>query len=39
KKKDGAYLYTTTDIACAKYRYETLQALILASYFSEKNRM
>ena len=26
RKKDGAYLYTTTDIACAKYRYETLHA-------------
>lgn len=26
QKKDGAYLYTTTDIACAKYRYETLKA-------------
>jgi len=25
-KKDGGYLYTTTDIACAKYRYETLGA-------------
>ncbi|MBJ7883229.1 arginine--tRNA ligase domain-containing protein, partial [Gelidibacter salicanalis] len=24
RKKDGGYLYTTTDIACAKYRYETL---------------
>ncbi|HBX1039120.1 TPA: arginine--tRNA ligase [Salmonella enterica] len=24
QKKDGGYLYTTTDIACAKYRYETL---------------
>ncbi len=23
QKKDGGYLYTTTDIACAKYRYET----------------
>ena len=22
QKKDGGYLYTTTDIACAKYRYE-----------------
>ncbi|WWO98865.1 MAG: arginine--tRNA ligase [Candidatus Dasytiphilus stammeri] len=22
QKKDGAYLYTTTDIACIKYRYE-----------------
>ena len=26
QKKDGGYLYTTTDIACAKYRYETLRA-------------
>ncbi|MFZ4833694.1 arginine--tRNA ligase [Rouxiella sp. Mn2063] len=26
RKKDGGYLYTTTDIACAKYRYETLKA-------------
>ncbi|ADF60984.1 arginine--tRNA ligase [Enterobacter cloacae] len=26
QKKDGGYLYTTTDIACAKYRYETLHA-------------
>ncbi len=26
QKQDGAYLYTTTDIACAKYRYETLHA-------------
>ncbi|KFF72920.1 arginyl-tRNA synthetase [Pectobacterium brasiliense] len=26
QKKDGGYLYTTTDIACAKYRYETLNA-------------
>ena len=25
QKKDGGYLYTTTDIAAAKYRYETLQ--------------
>ncbi|WP_312140480.1 arginine--tRNA ligase [Atlantibacter hermannii] len=24
QKKDGGFLYTTTDIACAKYRYETL---------------
>ncbi len=23
KKKDGAYLYATTDITCIKYRYET----------------
>lgn len=26
QKKDGGYLYTITDIACAKYRYETLHA-------------
>ncbi|MFM2486120.1 arginine--tRNA ligase [Celerinatantimonas yamalensis] len=26
RKKDGGYLYTTTDIACAKYRYQTLGA-------------
>ncbi|VEG13788.1 arginine--tRNA ligase [Moraxella cuniculi] len=26
QKKDGGYLYTTTDIAAAKYRYETLKA-------------
>lgn len=26
QKKDGGYLYTTTDIASAKYRYETLHA-------------
>ena len=26
QKKDGGYLYTTTNIACAKYRYETLHA-------------
>ena len=26
QKKEGGYLYTTTDIACAKYRYETLHA-------------
>ncbi|EAU6669816.1 arginine--tRNA ligase [Salmonella enterica] len=26
QKNDGGYLYTTTDIACAKYRYETLHA-------------
>ena len=26
QKRDGGYLYATTDIACAKYRYETLHA-------------
>jgi arginyl-tRNA synthetase len=26
RKRDGGFLYTTTDIACAKYRYEQLGA-------------
>lgn len=26
QKRDGGYLYTTTDIACAKYRYEHFKA-------------
>ena len=26
QKRDGGFLYTTTDIACAKYRYQTLGA-------------
>ncbi len=26
QKRDGGYLYATTDIACVKYRYETLHA-------------
>ena len=26
QKKDGGFLYTTTDVAAAKYRYETLKA-------------
>ena len=26
RKRDGGYLYTTTDIACARYRYEQLGA-------------
>ena len=26
RKQDGGYLYTTTDIACAKYRYQHLHA-------------
>ena len=26
QKKDGGFLYTTTDVAAAKYRYETLNA-------------
>lgn len=26
QKRDGGYLYTTTDIACAKYRYDTFGA-------------
>lgn len=26
QKRDGGFLYTTTDIACAKYRYDTFNA-------------
>ncbi len=26
QKRDGGFLYTTTDIACAKYRYEQFNA-------------
>lgn len=26
QKRDGGFLYATTDIACAKYRVETLKA-------------
>ena len=26
RKRDGGYLYSTTDIACARYRYEQLEA-------------
>lgn len=36
QKKDGGYLYTTTDIACAKYRYETLHADRLLYYIDSR---
>lgn len=36
QKKDGGYLYTTTDIACAKYRFETLHADRLLYYIDSR---
>lgn len=36
QKKDGGYLYTTTDIACAKYRYETLGADRILYYIDSR---
>ncbi|WWP00463.1 MAG: arginine--tRNA ligase [Candidatus Dasytiphilus stammeri] len=36
QKKDGGYLYTTTDIACAKYRYETLHADRIIYYIDSR---
>lgn len=36
QKKDGAYLYTTTDIACAKYRYEMLKADRIIYYIDSR---
>lgn len=36
QKKDGGYLYTTTDIACAKYRYETLKAERVIYYIDSR---
>ncbi|EBB2800070.1 arginine--tRNA ligase [Salmonella enterica] len=36
QKKDGGYLYTTTDIACAKYRYETLHADLVLYYIDSR---
>ncbi len=36
KKKDGAYLYITTDIACAKYRYEILKADRIIYYIDSR---
>ncbi|WP_067566548.1 arginine--tRNA ligase [Candidatus Doolittlea endobia] len=36
QKKDGAYLYATTDIACAKYRYETLKADRIIYYIDSR---
>ncbi|AKZ65826.1 arginine--tRNA ligase [Candidatus Palibaumannia cicadellinicola] len=36
KKQDGAFLYTTTDIACIKYRYETLKADRIIYYIDSR---
>ncbi|MGL9769337.1 MAG: arginine--tRNA ligase [Sodalis sp. (in: enterobacteria)] len=36
QKKDGAYLYTTTDIACIKYRYEKLKADRIIYYIDSR---
>ncbi|VEJ55644.1 arginine--tRNA ligase [Pragia fontium] len=36
QKNDGGYLYTTTDIACAKYRYETLGAERVLYYIDSR---
>lgn len=36
QKNDGGYLYTTTDIACAKYRYETLGAERILYYIDSR---
>ncbi|MBZ7516166.1 arginine--tRNA ligase [Klebsiella grimontii] len=36
QKKDGGYLYTTTDIACAKYRYENLHAHRVLYYIDSR---
>ncbi|MFE8116152.1 arginine--tRNA ligase [Brenneria goodwinii] len=36
QKKDGGYLYTTTDIACAKYRYEKLHANRVLYYIDSR---
>ncbi|MGL4860390.1 MAG: arginine--tRNA ligase, partial [Enterobacteriaceae bacterium] len=36
QKRDGGYLYTTTDIACAKYRYEQLGAARILYYIDSR---
>ncbi|MFV9997300.1 MAG: arginine--tRNA ligase [Arsenophonus endosymbiont of Dermacentor nuttalli] len=36
QKKDGGYLYTTTDIACAKYRHEILHADRILYYIDSR---
>ncbi|VFP80441.1 arginine--tRNA ligase [Candidatus Erwinia haradaeae] len=38
QKKDGAYLYTTTDIACVKYRCETLHADRILYYIDSRQK-
>lgn len=39
QKRDGAFLYTTTDIACAKYRYETLGANRVLYYIDARQTL
>jgi arginyl-tRNA synthetase len=36
RKKDGGYLYTTTDIACAKYRHDVLHADRMLYYIDSR---
>ncbi|WWO97094.1 MAG: arginine--tRNA ligase [Candidatus Dasytiphilus stammeri] len=36
QKKDGGYLYTTTDIACLKYRYDHLHADRIIYYIDSR---
>ncbi|MDF7669617.1 arginine--tRNA ligase [Orbaceae bacterium ESL0721] len=36
QKSDGGYLYTTTDIACLKYRYENLHADRILYYIDSR---
>jgi len=36
RKKDGGYLYTTTDIACAMYRYSVLHADRMLYYIDSR---
>ncbi|WP_457913855.1 arginine--tRNA ligase [Candidatus Gillettellia adelgis] len=36
QKKDGGYLYTTTDLACIKYRYEVLGANRILYYIDSR---
>lgn len=38
QKKDGAYLYSTTDIACIKYRCEKLQADKIIYYTDSRQK-
>ncbi|PJZ02903.1 arginine--tRNA ligase [Pantoea rodasii] len=39
RKKDGGYLYSTTDIACAKYRYDVLHADRMLYYIDSRQHL
>ncbi|BAP58712.1 arginine--tRNA ligase [Candidatus Tachikawaea gelatinosa] len=39
QKKDGGFLYTTIDIACLKYRYETLKADRILYYIDARQHL